>query len=169
MYQREYHRSGGRGQARPPATVPARGANPVLALQRVLGNRDTARLLARKGGSSHGTFEHSVQIGKLGPIEVKESNVDAWTGKGADADDLTMTTVKGKHSDELKRLADAKTRLDSIAVQSITGQNSWVIVTFKNARIRGYELDASGDTEHWKAVGFDDVDIERTSIGMPRP
>lgn len=161
-------RSGEPGQARPRTALPRR-ANPVLALQRAIGNRGTTGVLARKGGSGQGTFEHSVQIGKLGPIEIRESNIADWIGKNADADDLTVTTVKGKHSDELKRKSDSKARVDSIQVQTITGQNSWVIVTFKNAVISGYAPDGSGDTERWKAIRFDAVDIKRTSIGKPRP
>jgi hypothetical protein len=84
----------------------------VLALQCALGNRGTIRVLARKGGSGRGTFENSVRIGKLGPIEITESNIADWIGKKADADDLIVTTVKGKHSGELKRMSDSKARTD---------------------------------------------------------
>ena len=80
-----------------------------------------------------------------------------------------MTTAKGTHSDELKRMSDSKARIPSIEVQSITGENSWFKVTFKNAVIRGYAPASSGKTERWKATGFDAVDIKRTSIGKPRP
>jgi hypothetical protein len=128
-------------------------------------------VLARKAapGKNAGTFENSVTIGKLGPIEVTESNIEGWTGKNADANDLIVTTKAGEHSDELKQMAESRTRIDSIQVSAVTGQNSWTIVTFKNAVIRGYEADASGKTEHWKAVRFDHVDIKRTAIGKPRP
>lgn len=127
------------------------------------------RLLGRKGASGSRTFEHSVRIGKLGPIEISESNIAAWIGKKGDADDLVATTVKGEHSDELKRMSDGKARIATLEVQSIIGQNSWVVVTFKNAVIRGYAADPSGETESWKATRFDAVDIRRTSIGTPRP
>ncbi|MGH2949682.1 MAG: hypothetical protein ACRDPC_26060 [Solirubrobacteraceae bacterium] len=109
------------------------------------------------------------RLGKLGPIEITESNIADWIGKKADADDLTVTTTKGKHSDELKRMSDSKARIASIEVQSVTGKNSWVVVTFKNAVIRGYAPNSSGKTERWKATGFDAVDIKRNSIGKPRP
>jgi hypothetical protein len=168
MSQRDHDRSS-EPRARSLAALPRRSASPVLALQRALGNRGTTRLLARKGGSGPGTFENSVRIGKLGPIEIIEGNIADWIGKKANADDLIVTTVKGKHSDELQRMFESKARIDTIEVQSITGQNSWVIVTFKNAVIRGYTPDPSGKTEHWKATGFDAVDIKRTSIGTPRP
>jgi hypothetical protein len=169
MSQRDHDRSSGPGQARSHKAMPRSTASPVLALQRAVGNRGTTRLLARNGGSGSGTVENSVRIGKLGPIEIAESNIADWIGKKADADDLIVTTVKGKHSDELKGMSDSKARIDNIEVQSITGQNTWVIVTFKNALIRGYAADQSGKTERWKATGFDAVDIKRSSIGKPRP
>ena len=53
-------------------------------------------------------------------------------------------------------------------MQALTGENSWVIVTFSHAVIRDYAADASGKTEQWKAIDFDAVHIERTSIGKPR-
>jgi hypothetical protein len=168
MSQRDYDRSSQPRQTRSHTAVPRRSVSPVLALQRAVGNRGTTRVLARKGGSD-GTFESSVRIGKLGPIEITESNIADWVGKKADADELIVTTVKGKHSEELKRMSDSKDRIDNIEVQSITGQNSWVIVTFKNAVISGYASDPSGKTERWKATRFDAVEIKRTSIGKPRP
>jgi hypothetical protein len=169
MSQRDHDRRSEPRQARSRAVPPRRSADPVLALQRALGNRGTTRVLARKGGSGRGTLEHSMRIGKLGAIEITESNIADWIGKKGGADDLVVTTVRGKHSDELKRLSDSKARVDTIEVQSITGQNSWVIVTFKNAVIKGYAPDPSGKTEQWTATRFDAVDIKRTSIGKPRP
>jgi hypothetical protein len=169
MSQRDQVPSRDPGRGRSRAARSRRSAHPVLALQRALGNRGTIRVLARKGGSGRGTFEHSVRIGRLGPIEITESNIADWIGKNADADDLTVTTVKGKHSDELRRMSDGRARIENLEVQSISGQNSWVIVTFKNAVIRGYAPDPSGKTESWTAIRFDAVDIKRTSIGKPRP
>jgi hypothetical protein len=166
MYQRDHDRSSEPGQTRSRPTLPRRSAHPVLALQRLIGNRATTRVLARK---KEGTFEHSVKVGKLGPIEITESNIADWIGK-KNPEDLILTTTKGKkHSDELKRMSDAKTRIDKIEVQSITGENSWVKVTFTNARIKGYTSDPEGKTEQWRATDFDGVHIERTSIGKPRP
>ncbi len=170
MSQRDHDRIGNAGQGRPRTAPPRRGDSSVLALQRSLGNRATAQLLARKGGGSgRGTFENSVQIGELGPIEITQSNVGDWVAHKSSAQDLELTTVMGKHSSELKQMADGKSKLDSIQVQTVTGQNSWVIVTFSHAVIRGYAADSSGKTEQWKAVDFDGVHIERTSIGKPRP
>jgi hypothetical protein len=169
MSQRDHDPSSKPRQARSGTAVPRRSASPVLALQRAVGNRGTTRVLARQGGSGRGTFENSVRIGKLVPIEITESNIADWIGKKADADDLIVTTVKGKQSDELQRMSESKARIDNIEVQSISGENSWVIVTFKNAVITGYAPDPSGKTERWKATRFDAVDIKRTSIGKPRP
>jgi hypothetical protein len=169
MSHRDHDRSSEPRRARPPTALARRGANPVLALQRALGNRGTTQVLARKGASGPGTLEHSVRIGKLGPVEITDSNIADWIGKKADADELSVTTVKGKHSAELQRMSDGKSRIESIEVTSIIGQNSWVIVTFRNAIISDYAPDPSGKTEQWKAIRFDAVDIKRTSIGQPRP
>lgn len=170
MSQRDLDRSSDAGQSRPRTGLSRRGGSPVLALQRHVGNRATAQLLARKGGGAgRGTFENSVQIGKLGPIEITQSNVGDWIAHKASVEDLQVTTVSGKHSAELKQMSEGKSRIDTIEVSAVTGENSWVIVTFKHARVRGYEADSSGKTEQWKAVDFDGVDIRRTSIGKPRP
>jgi hypothetical protein len=169
MSPRDHDRGSESGQGRSRALPPRRGGGPVLALQRSLGNRATAQLLARKGAGSHGTFENSVQIGKLGPIEITQSNIGDWIAHKSSAFDLEVTTVKGKHSDELKQTADGKTKIDSMQVQALTGENSWVIVTFRHAILRGYAADSAGKTEQWKATDFDAVHIERTSIGKPRP
>lgn len=166
MSQRNPDRSNQPRQARAPTASPRRGASPVLGLQRTLGNRGTTRVLARKGS---GNFENSVQIGKLGPIEITESNVADWIAGKASAEDLVATTTKGKHSDELQRMADSKARVDSIEVTALTGQNTWIIVTFRHAVIKGYAADPAGKTESWKAVRFEAVDIKRTAVGKPRP
>lgn len=170
MSQRDHDRRIQDGQGRSRPAVPRRGDSSVLALQRSVGNRATAQLLARKGGGSgHGTFENSVQVGKLGPIEISQSNIGDWIAHKSSASDLELTTAVGTHSSELKQMADGKTKVDSIQVQALTGQNSWVIVTFRHAVIRGYAADSAGKTEQWKATDFDAVHIERTSIGKPRP
>jgi hypothetical protein len=169
MSQPDHDRSSAPGQTRPRTTLPRRSVHPVLALQRLIGNRGATQLLARKGaGSGKGTFANSVKVGKLGPIEIKDSNIADWIAK-KNPDDLIVTTTKGKQSDELKRMSESKERIDTIEVQAITGENSWVKVTFKNARIRGFAADAEGKAESWKATDFDGVHIERTSIGTPRP
>jgi hypothetical protein len=147
---------------------PRRRPNPVAEAQSTIGNRAMTQLLARKGhGAKQATFEHSVRIGNLGPIEVKESNASDWTDGKSGAGDLVITTVKGKHSDKLKKMADGHERLDGLEITTVTGQNSWVTVSFKPVVIRGYEAD--GKTETWKATKFENVHIDRLSIGKPRP
>jgi hypothetical protein len=169
MSPRDHDRSSAPGQGRPRPGA-RRGDSPVLALQRSLGNRATAQLLARKGpGSGRGTFENSVQIGKLGPVEVTQSNIGDWIAHKSSAEDLVLTTTMGAHSSELKQMAGSKSKVDTIKVQALTGENSWVIVTFTHAVLSDYLADASGKTEQWKATDFDGVHIERTSIGKQRP
>jgi hypothetical protein len=145
------------------------GADPVLALQRVVGNRGTGQLLARKPAPGTGTFEVSVRIGRLGPIEVKESNVGDWIAGKSGAGDVTLTTAAGKQAKELQRLAGGGKRIDAIEIATVTGQNSWTVVTFKNAVIKGFAADAASGTEQWTLTRFDRVDIKRTSIGQRRP
>ena len=170
MAERDHDRRMQPGQGRGRAASPRRGGGAVLALQRSLGNRATAQLLARKGaGATKGTFENSVQIGKLGPIEITQSNVGDWIAHKSSAQDLEVTTAAGAHSSELKQMVGSKTKVDTLQVQTIVGENSWVIVTFRHAVLRDYAADPSGKTEQWKAVDFDAVHIDRTSIGKARP
>ncbi len=145
-----------------------RSASPVIALQRLAGNRGTSQLIARerKNKSSRGTFENSVKIGSLPTIEITGGNLADWSPKNV-PETLEVTSTKGKHSEKLKGLADKRTKLDEIKVQAIKGQNSWTIITIRNARVAKYE---SGEkTESWRLVDFDGVHFETTSIGVPRP
>jgi len=173
MYQRDHDLTSGPGQTRQ-RPLSRRGAHPVLALQRLIGNRATTRLLARdRAGKktskkNKGTMENSIKIGKLGPIEIKGGNIADWVAKKV-PEQLIVTSTKGKHSEKLKRLSDDGTRFDKIDLQAITGANSWLVITFKNARVADYTFDESTDTESWKLVEFDGVHFESTSIGVPRP
>src|SRR4051794_1536933 len=125
MSPRRLHRSSEPGRAPSGTIAPRRAAVGVLALQRAMGNRDTTRLLARKGDKNKGTYENSVQVGKAGPIEITEANLDEWKKGGTDAPDkLTVTSVKGKHSDELKRLADSRERVDVSKVTAVPRQKN---------------------------------------------
>jgi hypothetical protein len=161
MYQREHDRRHGTGST----ARPRRNGHPVLELQRLIGNRGTTQLLARQKNA--GTFPTSVRIGKLGPIEVKESNIADWIGK-KNPETLTLTTAKGKGtSDEFKRLSEGRSRVDAVEVNSVSGENTMIKVTFRNGRIKGY-ADA-GKTESWTVTDFDAVNIERLSIGKHRP
>jgi hypothetical protein len=163
MYQRQHDRGSAPGQA----GRPRRGPHPVLALQRLIGNRGTTQLLAREKKKNKGQFEHSVKFGKLAPIQITGGNVADWVAK-KDPENLVLTTTKGKHSDELKRMADSRERIEKLTVQSVVGENTFVVITFSNARIRGYTAEAQGKTEDWQVVDFDAVHRETTSIGKAR-
>lgn len=169
MYQRDHDLTSDPGQTRQ-RPLSRRGAHPVLALQRLIGNRATTRLLARKDGAkkNKGTMENSIKIGKLGSIEIKGGNIADWVAKKV-PEKLIVTSTKGKHSTKLKGLSDDGTRFDKIDLQAITGANSWLVITFKNARVADYTFDESTNTESWKLVEFDGVHFESTSIGVPRP
>ena len=168
MFQRLLDRSSTAGRHR--SRSGRRDTHPVLALQRLIGNRRTTQLIARdrkKGGGSKkkATLAHQVRVGDSGPIEIEAGAVADWVAK-KDGGDPVVTSKKGDHSKELKRLSESRTKVDKIEFQSIVGENTWVIVRFRNARIKGYSLD--GDTESWKVVDYDEVNREQTSIGTAR-
>jgi hypothetical protein len=164
MYQR-YHDGGGEpGQIRRDPPLPRRSVNPVLALQRAIGNRGTVRVLAREKDKNRPSFEHSVKIGKLGPIQITGGNIGDWAAK-KDPDGLRVTSVKGKHSDQLKRLFDSKARIDTVETASVVGENSLVTITFKNCRITRYSAD--GEKEEW-TVEFESAKRHTLSIGAAR-
>ena len=164
MYQRHQDRGGEPGQIRPHPPLPRRSVNPVLALQRAIGNRGTAQVLARDKDKNRPSFEHSVTIGKLGPIEITGGNVGDWAAK-KDPDGLKVTSVKGKHSNELKRLFDSKARIDTVETASVVGENSLVTITFKDCRIKRYTTD--GEKEEW-TVEFASAKRQTLSIGKAR-
>src|SRR3954465_9139946 len=110
MYQRDHDRTSASGRSH---GAPRRRAHPVVALQRLIGNRGTARVLARDKKKNAANFARSVQFGTFGPIEVKGGTVDDWVGTTT-PDELVLTTVKGKQSDELKRLSGGKSRVDKL-------------------------------------------------------
>jgi len=166
MFQRDRHR-GAPGQSRSQSALARRSASPVLALQRAVGNRGTTRLIARE--RNKGTLPNGVKFGKFPVIEVKEGNLADWSSGKSAPDELTVATTKGKHSKELKRLSeskDRKDRIDSLELQTIIGENSWLKITIKNGHVRDYSDD--GKTESWKLVDFDNVAREKTSIGKAR-
>src|SRR3954469_2722648 len=140
MRPRDHDRSSEQGRARSQSRLPRREVHPVLALQRLIGNRGTVRVLARKGKGKGGTFPNSVQIGKSGPIEITAGNLGDWLAK-KDPETLTLTTTKGKHSDEPKRRAESKEPIEKVVVTSVNGENTFVVLTFEHARIKGYEAD----------------------------
>ena len=152
-------REPGRSQAhRSPAH---RTSNPVLALQRSIGNRAVAQVLARAPVRT-GT----VQIGGVGEIKVKGGNLDEWTGKDT-PDTVDVTSAKGKHSAKLEKLSDAGTRTDvkvTIAAANSAGEELSVgggtLLEIKDARIKGYAI--KDGVETWRLAGFENV--HRTKI-----
>src|SRR4051794_25672569 len=162
MYQRDHRRSSGPSHA----GLPRRGAHPVLALQRLIGNRGTARVLARDKKKNAANFARSVQFGTFGPIEVKGGNVDDWVGTTT-PDELVLTTVTGKQSDQLKRLSGGKTRVDKLVLSAVSGENTMIPITFSHVLVKDYAVD--GRTESWRVTDFDAVHRDRVSIGAARP
>src|SRR5689334_3234953 len=145
MYQRDHQRRPGpshAGQAR-------RAAHPVVALQRLIGNRGTTRVLARDKKKNAANFARSVQFGKWGPVEVKvgTGNVDEWLGT-ASPDNLDLTTFKGKHSEELAQLSGSKTRIDKLVLSAVSGENTMVTITLSHVLVKDYAED--GKTESWR-------------------
>ena len=137
-----------------------RAKNPVLVLQRAVGNRAVRQLLARK--TSKGP---TIQIG-TSVIEVAGGNIAAWAANEV-PDSLDVTSQKGKHSAELERLSKDGTRIKSltltVAAANKSGQEldmGSLAIELTNAHIKGYNVD--GKTESWQVVGFDGV--HRTKI-----
>jgi hypothetical protein len=145
------------------APVAHRRTNPVLGLQRMIGNRATGQVLARTAATKD---QGTVKIGKLPAIKIVGGNAGEWAAK-KDPDTLEVTSEKGKHSAELERLAKAGGRIPSLKVTAPmvdeSGQHldyGSVEIEFVNARIKGYSVD--GKIENWRAVDFEAV--HRTTI-----
>jgi len=135
----------------------------VLRLQRTIGNRATAQVLARTPATKD---QGTVQIGKLAAIKIVGGNADKWAAR-KDPDTLEITSEKGRHSAGLERLAKDGTKNPTLTVTTPmvdqSGQNldyGSVKIEFANARIAGYTVD--GKQETWRAVDFDAV--HRTTI-----
>ena len=142
-------------------SLPRRSANPVLELQRSIGNRATAQVLARSPARTG-----IVEIGAVGQIKVKGGNLEEWAGKGA-PDTVDVTSQTGKHSAKLEKLSSERTRSDvkvMIAPASAEGENLNVgggtQREITGARVKGYAV-ADG-VETWRLDDFQNV--KRTKI-----
>src|SRR5690348_600202 len=150
MLDRESQRRGGAARAHADEARTRRGANPVLALQRSIGNRAVAQVLARDPLRT-GT----VEIGGLA-IKVKGGNLADWTSKDT-PDTVDVTSEKGKHSRKLEQLSNAGTKGDvkvTIAPAQEAGAQLAVGGTqldIKGARVANYAL-ANGE-ETWRLTG----------------
>jgi hypothetical protein len=154
----DHRRAPGRAQA---AAPPRRSRNPVLALQRSIGNRAVGQVLARTPVRTG-----KVQIGSVGEVKVKGGNLEEWAGKGA-PDTVEVTSEKGKHSAKLEKLASAGTRKDvkvTIAPAHQAGEQLNVgggtLLEIKDARIRNYVVEDGVET--WRIADFENV--KRTKI-----
>ena len=137
-----------------------RGANPVLALQRSIGNRAVGQVLARDPVRT-GT----VQIAGVGQIKVKGGNLEEWTGT-ATLNTVEVTSKKGKHSAKLQKLANSGTRMDvkvTIAASNQAGEQLNVgggILLEVSAHIKDYAVEDGLET--WRVGDFERV--RRTKI-----
>ena len=143
-----------------PAPLP-RDHHPVLALQRSIGNRAVAQMLARAPAPS-GT----VQIHGVGDIKVTGGNLDEWAGKEA-PETVDVVSHKGRHSAQLEKLSNAQTKTDvkvTIAPANQAGEQLSVgggtVLEIKGARIQNHTV-ADG-VETWRLAGF--TNVHRTKI-----
>jgi hypothetical protein len=148
-----------RTQASP--TLLRRSSNPVLALQRSIGNRAVAQVLARDPDRT-GT----VKIAGVGTIKVKGGNLEEWAGTGV-LDTVDVTSQKGKHSAKLQKLMNDRTKTDvivTIAPAHAAGEElnvgGGIQLEVKDARVKGYTVQDGVET--WHLGDFQNV--HRTKI-----
>jgi hypothetical protein len=145
------------------APVARRRANPVLRLQRTIGNRAIGQVLARAPATQD---QGTVHVGKLPAIKIVGGNAGEWAAK-QNPDTLEITSEKGRHSAELERLSQDRKQIPSLKVTAPmvdqSGQHldfGSVEIEFVNARITGYTVD--GKLETWRAIDFEAA--HRTTI-----
>jgi hypothetical protein len=144
------------GGAHAEPSLRRRSANPVLALQRSIGNRAVAQMIAREPVRT-GT----VTIAGVGKIKVKGGNLEEWAGTDS-YDTVEVTSQKGKHSTKLEKLAKAGTRTNvtvMISPANKAGEDLNVgggtELTIEGARIGGYSVQDGVET--WRVAGFEKV------------
>jgi hypothetical protein len=158
MLQREIDRR--RERDRAPVLPLRREDHPVLALQRAIGNRAVAQILARAPAMTG-----SVQIHGVGEVKVTGGNLGEWAGTGV-PDTVDLTSHTGRHSAKLEKLAGARTRTDvkvtiSAANDGDTlGVGAGTLLEIKDARVEDYAV-ADG-VETWRLVDF--TNVHRTKI-----
>jgi hypothetical protein len=153
-----------REPGRPPGSpsLLRRSANPVLTLQRSIGNRAVGQVLARDPVRT-GT----VKLSGVGEIKVQGGNLEEWAGTAA-LDTVEVKSKKGKHSAKLQKVVTDRTRVDvtvKIGPAHEAGEELNVgggtQLDIKGARIKGYSVDADG-VETWTVTDFEKV--ARTKI-----
>lgn len=162
MPERETDRGRERGRTQASPSL-RRSPNPVLVLQRSIGNRAVGQVLAREPIRT-GT----VQIGAKGEIKVKGGNLEEWAGTAV-LDTVEVTSQKGKHSARLEKLSTDGTRTDvkvMIAPANKAGEELNVgggtLLEIKGARIKGYAVDGNG-VESWQVADFEKVHRTKTT------
>jgi hypothetical protein len=133
----------------------------MLALQRAVGNRAVAQMLAR-APAANGT----VQIHGVGDIKVSGGNLEEWTG-GEAPQTVEVTSHRGRQSKKLEHLSDGGTRTDvkvTIAPANKAGEQLSVgggtVLEIKGALVEGYAVE--GGAENWRLTGF--TNVRRTKI-----
>jgi hypothetical protein len=154
-----YRRRTSRGHASPEALQ--EGANPVLALQRSIGNRAVAQMLSRTP-ERKGT----VTIPGVGKVKVSGGNLEAWAGK-ATPDWVDVTSQKGKHSKKLEKAATEGTTVDVTVFIDAAGKEGENLnvgggtqIEIKGAKIKKYEVNDGVET--WRIDEF--TAAKRTQI-----
>jgi hypothetical protein len=144
------------GHAHPSPAPPGRSSSPVLALQRAIGNRAVAQMLAREPVRT-GT----VQIPGVGKIKVKGGNLEDWAGTDV-LDTVEVTSEKGKHSTKLEKHATAGTRTTITVMISPANKagddlnvGGGTELTIEDARIKGYAV--KDGVETWRVADFEKV------------
>ncbi|HET7049828.1 MAG TPA: hypothetical protein VFI54_16320 [Solirubrobacteraceae bacterium] len=161
MPERVTHRRRELGRSQSDSSLMRRRSNPVLALQRSIGNRAVTQVLARDPVRT-GT----VQIGSVGQIKVNGGNLEEWAGT-ATLYTVEVTSKKGKHSAKLQKLANAASRTDvkvTIAPANKAGEQlnvgGGILLEISAARVKGYAVEDGVET--WRLADFEQV--RRTKI-----
>jgi hypothetical protein len=139
-----------------------REPHPVLALQRAIGNRAVAQVLARAPAA-----HESVQIHGVGDIKVTGGNLELWTGPDT-PQTVDITSHKGRHSAKLEKLSHEGTKLEvkvTIPPANKAGEQLNVgggtVLEIKDAQVEHYAVD--GGTETWRLGGSMNVHRTRTT------
>jgi hypothetical protein len=165
MPERETDRRRERDRTQPLVSPSRHDANPVLALQRSIGNRAVAQMLARApAGTATGTG--TVHIHGVGAIKVTGGNLEDWTGKDA-PETVDVTSHKGKHSAKLEKMSTERTKTDvkvTISPANKSGEELSVgggtELEITGARIKDYAV--AGGVETWQLADF--TGVHRTKI-----
>jgi hypothetical protein len=157
MLEREIDRARERDRAQDAPM--RREPHPVLALQRAIGNRAVAQVLAR-APAVHDT----VQIHGLGSINVTGGNLEAWTGADT-PQTVDVTSHKGRHSAKLEKLSHDRTPVEAKVTIAPPNKGTELttgstVLDIKGAEVEHYAV-ADG-TETWRLGGS--MSVHRTKI-----